>query len=145
MDKNAIALGLRIGRILAGQRRKRVPVAFLYNGVRLPALPEWDRSVYPYAVISIRTNSAVYNLAFTKSPIMSNADGSLKIGMTGTPSGLDKGEFENFKLSDGVWVSGHQGGVTVSRAVWSNNDLYYSADAGGGLFMAGSEPVPVYE
>ena len=26
MDKNAIALGLQIGRIVSGQRRKRVPV-----------------------------------------------------------------------------------------------------------------------
>ena len=27
------------------------PVAYLYNGIRLPALPEWDRGVYPYAYI----------------------------------------------------------------------------------------------
>lgn len=25
---------------------------YLYNGVELPALPEWDKSVYPYAVIT---------------------------------------------------------------------------------------------
>lgn len=28
------------------------PVAYLYNGIRMPALPEWDREKYPYAFIS---------------------------------------------------------------------------------------------
>lgn len=30
---------------------QKEPVAYLYNGVRLPKLPEWDRETYPYALI----------------------------------------------------------------------------------------------
>lgn len=28
-----------------------IDMNYLYNGVKLPALPEWDKETYPYAVI----------------------------------------------------------------------------------------------
>jgi hypothetical protein len=31
------------------------PVAYLYNGVRLPKLPEWDKEAYPYAYIDFHS------------------------------------------------------------------------------------------
>jgi hypothetical protein len=52
MDKTSLTLGWLVGRRIAGQRTKqKTPIAYLYNGVQLPPLPEWDREKYPYAVI----------------------------------------------------------------------------------------------
>ena len=33
----------------------REPIAYSYNGTILPKLPEWDRSVYPFAVLTKRS------------------------------------------------------------------------------------------
>lgn len=44
---------------------KKEPVAYLYNGVRLPKLPEWDREKYPYAVLTGSGSSIVpYKISF---------------------------------------------------------------------------------
>lgn len=37
---------------------QKEPVAYLYNGVILPALPEWDRETYPYLVIDYFSGDA---------------------------------------------------------------------------------------
>lgn len=38
--------------------------SYLYNGVELPALPEWDKTVYPYAVIMRAKDYEQYPSAF---------------------------------------------------------------------------------
>ena len=35
---------------------------FLYNGVKLPALPEWDKEKYPYAAMNLGANYGVLYL-----------------------------------------------------------------------------------
>ena len=42
------------------------PVAYLYNGVRLPKLPEWDREMYPYAMIRYYNDKDAYFLHTVK-------------------------------------------------------------------------------
>lgn len=50
-DLTSMYLGWLSGRRIAGQRVKRIAIAYLYNGILLPALPEWDKEKYPYAYI----------------------------------------------------------------------------------------------
>lgn len=57
--KQSFALGLcSVGEY------KGEPVAYLYNGVRLPKLPEWDKSKYPYVFIFYNDVQNLYVLRF---------------------------------------------------------------------------------
>ena len=44
---------------------QKQPVAYLYNGVRLPKLPEWDRETYPYATISVISHMTALTVTLT--------------------------------------------------------------------------------
>lgn len=153
------ALGLPaylLGRRIAGQR-KRTPVAYLYNGVRLPALPEWDKRTYPYAAISSATmgGATVYYLVVS----------TVKLNFKRVFSywyfyPQEDGRLQNYapKQSENTWelmelgsntvitsefTAGSTGIAAVSdTVVWANYDLSYS---NGSAYISASEPVPVYE
>lgn len=108
------------------------PVAYLYNGVRLQKLPEWDKETYPHAVI-VQTGSK-YQL-FLDTTFNATSEGKI--------SRLFARD-QDWGYTDGEWNESSSGGLS-HYVIWTNKDLYYSADAGGGLFMEASEPVPVYE
>ena len=123
------------------------PVAYLYgeDQVRLPAIPEHD-AAYTDAVIYRRYTSDLYQLILAKGPIQCKEDGNLYVGIFGTPSNLTADDILHFKIEDGAWVSGYTGGYSSAVLVWTNKDLYYTADAGGGLAVeASAAPVPAYE
>ena len=66
---------LKEGRVLPGNIIKveavdtnaKTPDGYSYNGVQLPKLPEWDKEMYPYAVISYREGINQYYLSVHKS------------------------------------------------------------------------------
>ena len=124
---------------------------YLYNGVELPALPDYDREKYPYALIgsaSIDGNGdTFYEFAASSIPIV-HAKGAI--------------EFHNYtRGSGGVWGVIHPekqstwtvqqewdedgGPVTLPDvpAIWANYDVPYSD--GSGYSVLASEPVPVTE
>lgn len=122
----------------------RKPVAYLYNGVRLPELPEWDKETYPYACIlkvdkEAQGEDIDYCFIFYGShPRSVHADGHLSYVT-----------HARYDYIDGAWVMNPAGNffITRGRPVWSNTDVYYLddvADVGGTLYLAASEPVPVY-
>ena len=119
---------------------QKEPVSYLYNGVRLPKLPEWDKETYPYAYI-VHGNST-YKIRFCSVPLV-----AVNLAQILSNTSSYHGEYEiNYKLENGEWVDEtYAGGCS---AVWSNTDIYYKdslSDVGGTLAMAASEPVPVYE
>ena len=61
---------------------QKEPVAYLYNGVRLPALPEWDREKYPFAVIWYTPGflgiGSYYYLIISQTEIVTDATSSEK-------------------------------------------------------------------
>ena len=122
----------------------KVLVAYLYNGVELPPLPDWDKEKYPYAYIGRTrisdTISGSYYLYFTDIPFTFSDPKVIATGITITsfilppsregtwsPSSTDKYSEE---------MSAHR-----SPSVWSNYDII-SDD--GSVYLAASEPVPVY-
>lgn len=120
-----------LGRRIAGQRRKqdRVPVAYLYNGVRLPGLPEWDKEMYPFAYIGRNSSGTCYLWCDDEVKIASVDGQILFLSALG------------FVAKDGKWESSTAAGVGAT-IVWSNVDVY---DVDGTLYLTASEPVPVYE
>ena len=135
---------------------KKEPIAYLYNGVRLPKLPEWDREVYPYAYIQtaygdtylfvsdvsleLRSYNPAYGYAFTHMNGTTYGDFNFvryELNDSGDAWG-DKYEAENVYFAPGSYDKG---------AVWCNTDLYrYDKDTGEAtLVQTASEPVPVYK
>lgn len=117
---------------------------YLYNGIELPQLPEWDTEIYPYAVI-VRFTSA-YMLAFLATPIRVQHDGSTTNRFGGVAhiaykslEGEEWVELENSTATIPVWVK------------WANYDVYYYYDStdilypelAGVVYLAASDPIPV--
>lgn len=135
--KTGLALGL-CGKALPW---KAEPVAWLYNGVRLPKLPEWDKETYPYAYVGITTYQGIeeYRAYFAKE----------KHTKSSSAMGFITEDVIRYRLIDGQWVE-HGPGISaiIASPLWSNVDIYYNSsveEVGGTLYLAASEPVPVYE
>lgn len=118
---------------------------YLYNGVELPALPEWDKEAYPYAVIAWNYVMAKYMFMASSAPIL-----RYRYGVDGDA------ELEGFSvkaprigrlLTDGVWgdavslssncVMGVKDNTDI---IWSNTDLI---NEDGSTYLSASDPVPV--
>lgn len=114
---------------------------FLYNGVELPALPEWDKTVYPYAFIYIVTldgTTGVYTLVVSSSSVMSY-DGNGIICPSATVG-------QRYTVSEDSWAAAAASDdFYIKRdnliyTVWANFDVLNSD---GSVYVAASEPVPV--
>ena len=140
---------------------QKEPVAYLYNGVRLPKLPEWDREKYPYAVILQRTNQITYGSEFvllaSPSPI------TYTPAIVGNALSFERIIFHaehaiRFDIIDAstecLWTQGgsvdgvyviSNGGGTVHhyKVLWASHDVLYTDSTE--VYLASSEPIPVYE
>lgn len=130
-----LALGLS-GKPLPLSTGKKL-VGYSYNGTVLPALPEWDREMYPYAVID---NDGWY-LACCTSMLQYNGSNIVYKEDCSTYC---------FKLDNGAWV--YDGSASYNfdagktavygECIWTNTDIL---NEDGTLCLAASEPVPIYE
>ena len=121
------------------------PVAYLYNGVRLPKLPEWDRVAYPYAFISNEVLNSVVFHALAKCPYNNGSPTSK--GTICNPYDEAIPLVQCFLSADGnSWgylVTGSLGTAgQISEPFWANFDVLYQD---GTLSLAASEPTQVYE
>lgn len=119
----------------------------LYNGVELPALPDWDKETYPYAYIEKAIPENLYCLRVRDANITVESDGLSYTRYKGT-SCLLGGILEDgsWNLSDTVYTSTEDASYKINRddscyiLVWTNTDILNSD---GTLYLAASEPVPV--
>lgn len=121
---------------------KKEPVAYLYNGVRLPKLPELDRETYPYAYIHklgtayqlfVFSQAAHYDPSYTEYLMFDD-------GVTGSYllyECADNSASWEFILDDTDVAC-----LVYTSVFWTNTDVL---DTSGGVYLAASEPVPVYE
>lgn len=150
--KIGLALGLAGKPVLIGGQR--APVAYLYNGVQLPKLPEWDESVYKYVyVVTTIYPEHPYHIYFQTAPWEPHGEGSdgfvyVLSDCTCMQYLWEPGDeaWTYFKTSN---VVGYDGGlsstgnvVNLEAIVWGNTDVYAKE---GTLYLAASDPVPVYE
>lgn len=143
----------------------RRPVAYLYNGVRLPKLPEWNREMYPYAVIwkkstAIVVNPIRYGLVVSSEPIywVDAYSDYLRVISAANTITFEANVYADTPNS-AAWVESsrnedHVGSVSEGYdALWANHDVYvctYSMltntyTVTDSLHMAASEPIPIYE
>lgn len=135
------------------------PVAYLYNGVRLPEIPTTEG--YPYAMLvdtsvwgSIDGNAIYLYLMPTNNVEVY----SITFQHSGTQSFLGavgknvKAVFYRFYPNKGYWGEAENQTIYVSDRVnglngqippfWANFDVPH---AYGSVYLASTEPVPVYE
>lgn len=130
------------------------PVAYLYNGVRLPKLPEWDREKYPYAKMAKKMIFGTW-----KDTLAVFLD--IKTDLTPKSFALpaitwysENNEWVQFREYteddyDGTSVNGiyQSADGTLYAAFdfnpyWSNHDILNSD---GSVYLSASDPIPVYE
>lgn len=126
--------------------------AYLYNGVKLPPLPQWDKAAYPYALVAVEEvySGRWYAILYVFSSVNyftseDNGNWCISANVSHGSRFFAKGASiealqpfdEDFKYSDGS-----DGGIAITRADWANFDVLNEA---GGVYLAASEPVPVYE
>lgn len=113
--------------------------AYLYNRVKLPEPPKWDAAAAPEAVIIKSTIGDTYFYC---------GKDMLSVGKTIT--GIRR-PYAGYILTDSGWSRTDYwlGSPLTQDILWANYDVYYkdSEDVGelaGTLFLAASNPVPLY-
>lgn len=122
---------------------KKVPIAYLYNGVRLPKLPEWDREKYPYAVIvsAVFPYDGDYFLFVLDDTVTVQRVFGDSIFTDGTCLcyRIENSEFVRYSVLDNT---------LMDSIVWANHDIYRHPNdtvEPNALVLSASDPIPVYE
>ena len=120
---------------------RREPIAYLYNGVQLPGLPEVEGYALIYAVVGVSPTS--YRLLIMD--FIPEHQDYIHVSTT-YDQAYGTGNYAVYSISNNEWV--HTDDKTVTdgtfakgRWKWSNVDL---SDADGNVALAASDPVPVY-
>ena len=118
------------------------PIAYLYNGLQLPPLPEWDNETYPVAFITSSYLGGI-SLNITTNYIYRTSGGDYQVGCPGrmTCSYLSTsnswGAFNAWQPSD-LWIMS----VGSDYIKWTNTDILHED---GTIATPATEPEPVYE
>ena len=171
MDAKSFANGFLCGLMGKGVLRgNKEPVAYLYNGVRLPKLPEWDRESYPYAYLSSHNSTSSggngdYLLFCTSEPVRITKTTNANTGeqfdvATCDGDGIlywygDSGEWvkDSYTASEhtanatywalfwgGIWAMIRSADLAVT-CFWSNTDVLNEDES---VYIAASEPRALY-
>lgn len=110
---------------------------YFYNGVELPALPEYDKEAYPYAVIGQYTTTDGYITYFffaRNTPFLVKGDA--------IPMPLSVPvKYKTPADQTDVWETAGSSAY-ATKYVWSNHDVYSTEDSTVLVYEA-SDPVPV--
>jgi hypothetical protein len=118
------------------------PIAYLYNELQLPPLPEWDNGTYRVAFITSNYLGGI-SLHITTNYIYRTINGNYQVGCPGymTCSYLSTsnswGAFKAWQSSD-QWIMS----VGSDYIKWTNTDILYED---GTIATPATEPEPVYE
>lgn len=161
-DPTSWRVGFELG--LAGfsfpYSKPRNPTAYLYNGIRLPALPEWDRGVYPYVFIYLyqydgNPDNSQYVLEYTENRVAVGENKAL-LYTTGSRLSYELVASDGSPTisSDGSWVFDKEYDADTYSTwyfsignyrrtpIWANHNI---DNPDGTVYLAASDPVPVYE
>lgn len=143
LDPLSLWLGWKAGNWVARQRGKaKQPVAYLYNGVRLPALPEWDKAKYPYVYISNGFSGIGRNYVCFQNIEYGKTDDGSRCIVVPVGTGMS-GLYSNDQWKEPtVTTEEKRIAIPNSTMLWANFDVL---DEDGTVCLAASEPVPVYE
>lgn len=147
VSSDGYALSDSTGRYLCA--KGRTPVAFLYNGVRLPPLPEWDGTAYPYAIIYCESNNTTtdyYLRVYSSEPaVYSSANLMLVPYNGGTFQRMYTAFGEGKENSLGAPKEVSYDAANVAKyAIWANFDIRVKG-TNNVYFEKSDDPDPVYE
>lgn len=111
---------------------------WLYNGVELPPLPEWDKNTFPYATISYNSYTSGYELVLTS--VRTVTDGTAYGGETSDgyqqPYSINSvGEWEAARVYPYDSLVMHD----KFPILWTNEDIIDTRD--GSVYLAASTPI----
>lgn len=118
---------------------------YRYNGIELPALPEYDKVKYPYATIVEHLGTFTYHqYIFVVSAVPMYVD----VKTTHTTLEFDENNFINFRANTPYenpleWSNLTQSGginILIEKVVWANFDIL---NQNGSVYLPASDPVPV--
>jgi hypothetical protein len=137
MGKTSLTFGWLVGKQIAGQRRtqEKQPTAYLYNGVRLPALPEWDKETYPYACIGKMSTDSFIN-------VCSSSPFAVIDGVCSFKGAVLHNAYNKFGEWSGFTSFNLSSYLSYSDVLWTNTDILNSD---GSVYLSASDPIPVYE
>ena len=160
-DKNALLLGCRVGQLIKGMRGKvKEPVAFLYgpDKVRLPKIPEVEGFEFVYIYVSygqytlmISTQELEYRSwkDIGNSYYLYPVNMPLTEELTVKHAYLDAEEAESGTW-EFTWSKTYEAGYDMVNEqsgfgipFWANTTVMNHED--GSIYLAASDPVPVYE
>lgn len=130
----------------------KTPIAYLYNGVQLPPLPEWDKSIYPYAYITKNLGISIpHYLVLKEKPLRHYFEESLggaSYEVVGSEPCktinimlLDSGEWED--EADWEYDENDDSDIFGDTCwLWASHDILKED---GTVHLAASDPIPVYE
>ena len=108
----------------------------LFNGIKLPSLPEWDKEQYPYVAV-LTDESGNYYFHAKSSAITYSAQG---VGVISNQ--INSGAVIMLAFSSVEWIP-HKQPEEVARvyynAVWGNHDIIKTTD--DSIYLAGSAPI----
>lgn len=115
----------------------------LYNGVRLPKLPNGLLTQYPYVFIGLVQSKGSYQILASKTP-MYFADNKI------TRPNNDTEPFLHCNADALIWRVGTSGNyhwdVDADRIIiWSNHDIPNGSATATDIYFKGTEPVPIEE
>lgn len=146
MDKASMTLGWLVGRQIAGQRKavEKQPIAYLFNGVQLPPLPDWDKETYPYAVIHSAVSGGGYYLYLHSDTPSVHVESSAGELWYGTPNAttISMHVYPSFETEWKYQLTYGGASAMLKQVVWANHDILNSD---GSVYLSASDPIPVYE
>lgn len=123
------------------------PTAYSYNGVILPALPEWDREMYPYAWITYNgtsDNVNYYRFIFSATPAVKRKDvlkgDILKVENTTAYIIYTDGDMTRWTLL--FENNSNDNVLSTHKLLWCNEDIL---DNSGNVYFTASDRIPVCE
>lgn len=128
------------------------PTIVTYNGVELPELPEWDKSVYPYVYIT-KNSSGVIRILCSYIPLEYGTYNSGGTDYTKIYLNIPKGKISttwNFDFAENAWGEGYERSwdrtgddlnykLTFAEVLWCNTDIPNLDN--NTTYLAASEPV----
>lgn len=137
-DPLSFMMGWQLGQRL--RMRGRKPIGYLYGGVQLPALPEVDG--YGNKVLYLSNIGSRYKLALCADAMYYDVSNE-KIKCPVESDLYFSTYYEDSGWTEPNLYTGYKNGnVASSPPIWVNTDMF---DSDGNLYLAASEPVPVYE
>ena len=118
---------------------------FLYNGVRLPKIPDSVLASYPYAWIRNNTRTGYYDLLLSQEPWYLKDENTLEKSTTSTmwyqiaiaSSATTEAWVYNSDYASAVW-----GNESDRRIMWSNHDIPNGSATATDIYFEGTDPVP---